>query len=148
MSAPSTEVTAFLSAHGRAYLYVLAADGAVRGWPMIARTRDGRLVMTTYRKAPKTPHLRAASRATVIVTSDEGAKPFRYVVVEGPLTLTDITPAMADAVTDILHGEGLAGGGYSEPGARSHFHARLLEGKRSLIEVGVESAQLFTLEDA
>jgi len=132
----------FLAAHGRAYLYVLAADGSARGWPMIARYHDGMLVMTTYRKAPKTPHLAQAKRATVIVTSDEGDTPFHYAVAEGPLTLRDITPDMADEVTRRMHGP--------TPGDTeiSHFRARLLEGKRALIEVRADSAPLYTLGPA
>jgi hypothetical protein len=144
MSVP-TEAAAFLAAHGRAYLYVLAADGTARGWPMIARYHDGVLVMTTYRKAPKTPHLAQARRATVIVTSDEGARPFHYAVAEGQLTLTDITPDMVDDVVARIHGKvhsNTPGGGEM----MGHFRARLLEGKRALIEVRVESAPLFTLE--
>ncbi|HXC38944.1 MAG TPA: hypothetical protein VN667_08350 [Burkholderiales bacterium] len=141
MNLPAESVS-FLAAHGRAYLYVLAADGTARGWPMIARYHDGVLVMTTYRKAPKTPHLAQAKRATVVVTSDEGASPFRYAVAEGPLSLRDITPDMADEVTRSIHG--------ATPGGTeiSHFRARLLEGKRALIEVRVDSAPLHTLEAA
>jgi len=139
--------TDFLSRHGRAYLYVLAADGTARGWPMIARYHDGVLVMTTYRKAPKAAHLAQAQRATVIVTSDEGASPFHYAVAEGLLTLRDITPDMADDVTERIHGKVNSNtpGGAEMSGL---FRERLLEGKRALIEVRVETAPLHTLEEA
>ena len=145
-----TEATAFLATHARAYLYVLDSAGKVRGWPMIARFADGALVMTSYRKAPKVPHLAAAARATVVVTSDEGSAPFRYAVVEGPLTITDITPDMADAVTLRMHGSTsqTSRSDYSDDHTREHFRARLTEGKRVLIEVGVESAPMFTMTEA
>jgi hypothetical protein len=144
------EATAFLATHGRAYLYVLDSTGKVRGWPMIARHADGALVMTSYRKAPKVPHLAAAARATVVVTSDEGSTPFRYAVVEGPLKLTDITPDMADEVTRRMHGDSshLSNSDYSDDGTRAHFRARLMEGKRVLIEVGVASAPMYTMAEA
>jgi len=149
-----TEATAFLATHARAYLYVLDSAGKVRGWPMIARFADGALVMTSYRKAPKVPHLAAAARATVVVTSDEGGDesnaPFRYAVVEGPLTLTDITPDMADAVTQRMHGSAAqtSSSDYSDDHTREHFRARLTEGKRVLIEVDVASAPMFTMAEA
>lgn len=145
-----TEATAFLATHARAYLYVRDSAGKVRGWPMIARFADGALVMTSYRKAPKVPHLAAAARATVVVTSDEGSAPFRYAVVEGPLTITDITPDMADAVTLRMHGSTsqTSSSDYSDDHTREHFRARLTEGKRVLIEVGVESAPMFTMTEA
>lgn len=145
-----TEATAFLATHARAYLYVLDSAGKVRGWPMIARFADGALVMTSYRKAPKVPHLAAAAHATVVVTSDEGSAPFRYAVVEGPLTITDITPDMADAVTLRMHGSTsqTSSSDYSDDHTREHFRARLTEGKRVLIEVGVESAPMFTMTEA
>lgn len=147
MSSIPTVASAFLATHGRAYLYVLDTSGKVRGWPMIARFADGALVMTSYRKAPKVPHLAAATRATVVVTSDEGSAPFRYVVVEGPLRLTDITPDMADTVTQRMHGSA-SNSGYSDDGTREHFRARLMEGKRVLIEVGVESAPMYVMAKA
>lgn len=145
-----TEATAFLATHARAYLYVLDSAGKVRGWPMIARFADGALVMTSYRKAPKVPHLAAAAHATVVVTSDEGSAPFRYAVVEGPLTITDITPDMADAVTLRMHGSTsqTSSSDYSDDHTREHFRARLTEGKRVLIEVGVASAPMFTMPEA
>lgn len=150
MSSIPADSTAFLATHGRAYLYVLDASGRVRGWPMIARFADGALVMTSYRKAPKVPHLAGATRATVVVTSDEGSTPFRYVVVEGALKLTDITPAMADAVTQRMHGSASvqSNSDYSDDSTREHFRARLMEGKRVLIEVGVESATMYAMAEA
>lgn len=150
MSSIPADATAFLATHGRAYLYVLDPTGKVRGWPMIARFADGALVMTSYRKAPKVPRLAAAARATVVVTSDEGSTPFRYAVVEGALKLTDITPDMADAVTQRMHGSAsiTSNSDYSDDSTREHFRARLMEGKRVLIEVGVESAPMFTMAEA
>ena len=150
MSSIPDNSTGFLATHGRAYLYVLDTTGKVRGWPMIARYADGALIMTSYRKAPKVPHLAAAARATVVVTSDEGSAPFRYVVVEGPLKLTDITPDMADAVTQRMHGSAsqASNSDYSDDSTRDHFRARLMEGKRVLIEVGVDGAPMFTMAEA
>lgn len=150
MSSIPTDSRAFLAAHGRAYLYVLDATGKVRGWPMIARYADGALIMTSYRKAPKVQHLTASPRATVVVTSDEGSTPFRYVVAEGPLKLTDITPDMADAVTQRMHGDSSqpSNSDYSDDGTREHFRARLVEGKRVLIEVGVERAPMYAMGEA
>lgn len=103
--------------------------------------------MTSYRKAPKVPHLAAAAHATVVVTSDEGSAPFRYVVVEGSLKLIDITPGMADAITQRMHGRA-SNSGYSDDGTREHFRARLMEGKRVLIEVDVENATMHAMAEA
>ena len=142
------ESAAFLAAHGRAYLYVLDTTGKVRGWPMIARYADGALIMTSYRKAPKVPHLAAATRATLVVTSHEGTKPFRYAVVEGPLTVRDISPDMADEVTRRMHNAASEHDNTSDARTREHFRARLLENKRCLIEVGVDTAPMFTMAEA
>ena len=148
MNSVPAESTAFLAAHGRAYLYVLDTTGKVRGWPMIARYNDGALIMTSYRKAPKIPHLAAAAHATVVVTSHEGSTPFRYAVVEGPLSLRDITPDMADEVTRRMHNATSERDNTSDAQTREHFRARLLEGKRCLIEVGVDTAPMFTMAES
>jgi hypothetical protein len=138
------DADAFLKRHGkRAYMYVLAEDGSARGWPMSAAWKDGTFVMTTYRKSPKMRHLGQASRMTLVVLGDEGAEPVDYVVAEGRLALTPIDAGNADAVIGRMRAGGLA-----DSGNNAHFRARLMEGKRVLIELHAERAALLRLEDA
>jgi len=138
------EADAFLKRHGkRAYMYVLAADGSARGWPMSAAWKDATFIMTTYRKSPKMKHLNQASRMTLVVLGDEGVEPLDYVVAEGRLVLTPIDAGNADAVIARMRAGGLADSGHNE-----HFRARLMEGKRVLIELHAEHATLLRLEEA
>lgn len=133
----------FLRRHGkRAYMYVRAEDGSARGWPMSAAWRDGIFIMTTYRKSPKMVHLSRAPRMTLVVLGDEGVEPAEYVVAEGRLALTPIGADNADAVIARMRA-----GGRKDSGNNEHFRARLMEGKRVLIELHAEEATRFRLEE-
>jgi len=138
------EADDFLRRHGkRAYMYVRAEDGSARGWPMSAGWRDGVFIMTTYRKSPKMAHLNQAPRMTLVVLGDEGVEPAEYVVAEGRLTLTPIDADNADAVIARMRA-----GGLKDSGNNKHFRARLMEGKRVLIELHAEEATRYLLEGA
>jgi hypothetical protein len=138
------DAEAFLRRHGkRTYMYVRAADGSARGWPMSAAYADGVFVMTTYRKSPKMAHLARASRMTLVVLGDEGADPVEYVVAYGALRISDIDAGNAEAVIARMRA-----GGLGDAGNNAHFRARLLEGKRVLLEVTPEQARLFVLDPA
>lgn len=139
----TSDANAFLKRHGkRAYMYVLAEDGSARGWPMSAAWADGTFIMTTYRKSPKMQHLNRASRMTLVVLGEEGVEPVDYVVAEGRLAVTPIDAGNADAVIGRMRAGGLADSGHN-----AHFRARLMEGKRVLIELHAERASLLRLEE-
>jgi hypothetical protein len=136
------DAEAFLRRHGkRTYMYVRAEDGSARGWPMSAAYADGVFVMTTYRKSPKMAHIARAERMTLVVLGDEGAEPLEYVVAYGALRLSDIDASNAETVISRMRA-----GGLGDAGSNEHFRARLLEGKRVLLEVFPEQARLYTLD--
>ena len=141
-SAIDEATAAFLGENDRAYLYVRAADGAPRGWPMTARYDAGVLVMTTYRKSAKMVHLGSASPVTLVVTCDEGVEPVRYAVAHGMLRISDIDAGNADAVIRRMRfRDQLVGSPH-----RSRYRERLMQGKRVLLEVDVARAELFTMD--
>ena len=122
-------------------MYLRAEDGSARGWPMSAAYSGGVFVMTTYRKSPKMAHISGATRMTLVVLGDEGAEPLEYVVAYGALRVTPIDSGNADAVIARMRA-----GGLGEASTNDHFRARLMEGKRVVLEVTPEEARKYTLE--
>jgi hypothetical protein len=132
----------FLARYHRSYLFVRGAGGEVRGWPMTSAYDDRVFTMTTYKKSPKVAHLSQAARATLVVVTDEGMTPVEYAVVEGALRLVDILPDTVDALIARM-----GRGGAPDPNVRAHYRARLLAGKRVLIEVEAERVEKFVLAE-
>ena len=135
-------IDAFLRRHRRAYLFVRAADGSARGWPLTAFHAPGRLWFTTYAKSPKMTHVGAAARGTVAVLTDEGATPVSYVVVDGALRVRQMTPDLVEFVMaarpdDVRRNEA----------TEARYRRALTAGKRVVIEVALDRAEHFTVPD-
>lgn len=133
-------IDAFLQRHRRAYLFVRAADGSARGWPLTAFHAPGRLWFTTYKKSPKMTHVGAAARGMVAVLTDEGVSPVSYVVVDGALTVREMTPELVEFVMaarpdDLRRDEA----------TEARFRRVLESGKRVVIEVALDRADHFTV---
>jgi len=130
----------FLRRHRRAYLFVRAADGSARGWPLTAFHAPGRLWFTTYKKSPKMVHVGAAPRGTVAVLTDEGVSPVSYVVVEGALRVREPSPELVEFVMSARPDDGRR-----NDATEARFRRALASGKRVVIEVALDRTDHFTV---
>jgi len=89
MTMSKQEREAFLADARVGVLAVAGADGAPPSLTPIWYTYEpgGEIVMETAGTSPKTALLRAAGRASLCVQTE--APPYKYVVVEGPVGITD-----------------------------------------------------------
>ncbi len=139
-TAISPAIDDFLKRHRRAYLFVRAADGSARGWPLTAFHAPGRLWFTTYKKSPKMVHVNAASQALVAVLTDEGVAPVSYVIVDGALTVREMTPELVEFVMAARPDDGRR-----IEASEARYRRALTAGKRVVIEVALDRAEHFTV---
>ena len=95
----SREAEEFARASKRAYVFCETKGGGVHGWPLTPFHSPGRISFTTYRKTPKVAHLSHVSEVCVVLVSNYGVDPIRYVVVDGRIKVLDIAPEM---IPDIM----------------------------------------------
>lgn len=83
----SVSRTDFLAVPRTAVLATVSAQGQAHAAPVWFQYRDGTFTVLTYRNSAKHRHLLRSGRATLCV--DEREEPYRYVIVEGPVTVED-----------------------------------------------------------
>lgn len=141
-AAPPAQVDAFLRYQHRAYLFVETDGGEVRGWPLTAFYRSGLLYFTTYVKSVKVRHFDGAMTSAAIVATPEGETPVRFCEVRGAIRVVPFTPEVVERFLAFRAQESLDQNAETSEAMKARFRDRLTSGKRVLIEIDVEAAEL------
>ena len=126
----SREAEEFARASKRAYLFCETKDGGVNGWPLTPLHSPGHMSFTTYKKTPKVAHLYRVSEVCVVLLSNYGVEPIRYVVVDGRIKVLDITPEMIPDVLQRLNGT-------RKDDVTERFERSIRNGQRVILDVEI-----------